>query len=393
MSAERSSAEREGVGREIVRRQGHNELLSDYANDMHELFSGLQIAEVDKVTYFTEGLLSPIKLKVLERMPGTLLEAEELARTFDSISKRVNQTKESDQVERLITALMVNGKVPTIEVGTSSPSSSSQQQSLHAQMETLTKKFDNLMTPTPKADNVAAYFEPGKDEQRKLMELVHDLRKEFQTLNRRVDARIDGLVQRQPDTRPNQQRSRDRRPVCFYCGAAGHLQISCPERHSYERGPVPRNALQPLPNMERNRYQPGFQPRQRAFYSYDNGEWDLWRRQEPYDQPAEWDNFYDYEPEEEYYSQPVEWKPVNSKINQYQQPTDNSGVVAAAQFMETNDDSSPPCNTKELPCLALYSLVPLTEVDDQCADAEEEFNEMETTDQFMEPDTMGILRL
>ena len=62
-------------------------------------------------------------------------------------------------------------------------------------------------------------------------------------------------------------------------------------------------------------------------YSYDNGEWDYYSEykpeKEPYDQPAEWDNFYDYEPEEEYYSQPVEWKPVNSKRNQYQQPTDN----------------------------------------------------------------------
>lgn len=32
----------------IMRRQGSNELLSDYINDMHELFSGLQVAEVDK---------------------------------------------------------------------------------------------------------------------------------------------------------------------------------------------------------------------------------------------------------------------------------------------------------------------------------------------------------
>ena len=36
----------------VARRQGPNELLSDYINDMHELFSGLNMAEVDKVTYF-----------------------------------------------------------------------------------------------------------------------------------------------------------------------------------------------------------------------------------------------------------------------------------------------------------------------------------------------------
>ena len=33
-----------------ARCQGPNELLSDYINDMHELFSGLNMAEVDKVT-------------------------------------------------------------------------------------------------------------------------------------------------------------------------------------------------------------------------------------------------------------------------------------------------------------------------------------------------------
>ena len=45
----------------VARRQGPNELLSDYINNMHELFSGLNMAEVDKVTHFTEGLLQPLK--------------------------------------------------------------------------------------------------------------------------------------------------------------------------------------------------------------------------------------------------------------------------------------------------------------------------------------------
>lgn len=38
---------------------------------------------MDKVTYFTEGLIQPLKVKVLERMPETLLQAEEIARTVD----------------------------------------------------------------------------------------------------------------------------------------------------------------------------------------------------------------------------------------------------------------------------------------------------------------------
>ena len=63
----------------ITRRQGPNELLSDYINDIHELFSGLHLTEVEKVTYFVEGLLPSIKIEVLKKMPETLLEAEECA--------------------------------------------------------------------------------------------------------------------------------------------------------------------------------------------------------------------------------------------------------------------------------------------------------------------------
>ena len=60
---------------------------------MHELFNGLNMAEIGKVTYFTEGLLQPLKDKVLERMPETLLQVEEVAKTIDSISIKSRQNK------------------------------------------------------------------------------------------------------------------------------------------------------------------------------------------------------------------------------------------------------------------------------------------------------------
>ena len=67
-----------------ARRQGPNKIsVRLYINDIHELFSGLNMAEMDKVTYFTEGLLQPLNM---ERMPETLIRAEEMARTVDSIS-------------------------------------------------------------------------------------------------------------------------------------------------------------------------------------------------------------------------------------------------------------------------------------------------------------------
>ena len=106
--------------RSVARRQGPNELLSDYINDIHEMLSGLNMAEVDKVSYFTEGLLQPLKTKVLERMPETFLKAEEVARTVDSISQQVTSTKESSQIERLIEAITRSQQVPAQATGNNS---------------------------------------------------------------------------------------------------------------------------------------------------------------------------------------------------------------------------------------------------------------------------------
>ena len=140
---------------------------------------------------------------------------------------------------------------------------------MQAQIETMTKKLDSLLSPQAKPDKVAAYSEPGKEEQ--IMKLIQELTNEIKKLDRRVDARINSIVHRGRDvgrdTRANPQRSRDGRPFCFYCEQTGHIQISCPQRRSRERGPVPRYALPPPGSMERNRYQPGFQPRYRALGS------------------------------------------------------------------------------------------------------------------------------
>ena len=118
------------------------------------------MAEVDKVTYFSEGLLQPLKTKVLERMPETLLQVEEVAGTVDSISQRETSTKESSQIERLIEAITRSQQVPAQATGTNASLNTSQQQSLQAQIETLTQKLNELKLTVTKSDKVAAYSEP-----------------------------------------------------------------------------------------------------------------------------------------------------------------------------------------------------------------------------------------
>ena len=73
-------------------------------------------------------------------MPETLLQAEEVARTVDSISQQETSTKEGSQIERLIEAITCSQQVPAQATGTNaSLNISQQQQSLQAQMETLTQ--------------------------------------------------------------------------------------------------------------------------------------------------------------------------------------------------------------------------------------------------------------
>ena len=112
-----STKDRTWVKRQLLvsRRQEANETLADYINGMHELFSGLNCSEPEKVTYFTEGLKSSLKVKVLERMPETLLEAEELARTFNSIS-RCLEDNEPQSLEKLLSKLLAQKEEPSSHV-------------------------------------------------------------------------------------------------------------------------------------------------------------------------------------------------------------------------------------------------------------------------------------
>ena len=180
----------------ISRRQRSSERLSDYINDMHELFNGLHIGEVDKVTYFVEGLLPSMKIEVLKKMPETLLEAEECARTLDSINKTVSQTGEAGQMERVINALMSTGQIPAVATGTSSQPVDQQIQSINTKLDVLASKLEGAAHKKVDSEKLAAYAEPENNEQGAMMKMIQDLRDAVESLDRRIEARINNLSRR-----------------------------------------------------------------------------------------------------------------------------------------------------------------------------------------------------
>ena len=247
-----STKDRTWVKRQLLvsRRQEANETLADYINGMHELFSGLNCSLPGKVTYFTEGLKSFLKVKVLERMPETLLEAEELARTFNSISRRL-EDNEPESVEKLLSKLLAQKQEPSDHDFPEKPP---------AWVEALIGKLP--ASTTPAKTTVAALIE-SRDKREDLSQQLQDKLRQRKDLlldkidsqNRHFDARVRGLArqnrQGQRDEIPR-QRTREIQPRCFTCGRTSHLAINCPER----RGPSPEPFPQGSYPARTSNYQP-----------------------------------------------------------------------------------------------------------------------------------------
>ena len=125
------------------------------------------------------------------------MQAEEVARTVDSISQRETSTKESSQIERLIEAITRSQQVPAQATDTNASLNTSQQQSLQAQIETLIQKLSELTLTVNKSDKVAAYSEPQVGYQSKVEELTELLKymgNQMNNLEKQMDARITGLT-------------------------------------------------------------------------------------------------------------------------------------------------------------------------------------------------------
>ena len=388
-----------------TRQQGPVEPLDTYLTDLTGKFRRINISDADKMRYFVQGLRADLRETVLLKQPKTFREAEEMARLASAVKTTMSNSNETVTIQLNNLTKTLN----TLVANSNSPVSTNQQQSLQTQVETLTQKVNSLMPTVTKSDKVAAYSEPQVDFQSKiedLTKLVKRMEGNFQdqiaSLDKRMDARITGLAQRQRETRNTRERSRDGHPYCYVCGLPGHYQNSCPRRNNRERDrtPVPRYAL-PAPDNY-TQYSSGPQARQRALPppphqsriaafqdstptssdhpelpiydspNYDSVDWDYYyddaileattnnyfnSHHEQSSQDfndddfyGEWDYCYDYESESETYDYADDWDQVYDEPN-IQQP------ILSALIEEDLGNTA----TAHLPYLETDDLLPLTD--------------------------------
>ena len=245
-----SHRNREWVQRQQIaqRRQKPTEPLGDYVSDVVSKLHKLDMQENTRVYHFIEGLKPELQMEVLKAKPKTLSEAVETAREFDALLVRGNKSTPSEHTteQGLINKL---GELVSKLAGNPGASASVErplnpEHPIVARMESLVTKAENLP------------YHSGSQESRSILREIREIKQsllgEIQELDRRVDARINGLARRNQNRReePPRQRTREGRPICYSCGRVGHVQQNCDQRSPRE------------PNSNFDRYQPNQQRRQ-----------------------------------------------------------------------------------------------------------------------------------
>ena len=289
-----------------VRRQGSSESIEKYFADLNDKFSCLDLRDEDKLSYLIQGLRPDIQAEVLKKEPKTYAAAEDTARLIYSIQQSLSQRREDD-ISRIV--LQERMSKPSSGTSSSTQKSTASEQSVVAAIEQLLQKNavqkDSIMTKleallagdiTKKSEvqseqtllakltelldkissqsandcqkqneaHLAAYAEPNRletpDYIKEIRQIKVSLMDMMQNLDRRVDARINGLARRNQPSReePPRQRTREGRQICYNCVRVGHVHQNCTKRCSRE---TTSNSDRFQPNMPRHPYSENYLPR------------------------------------------------------------------------------------------------------------------------------------
>ena len=245
-----------------IRRQGASESIETFLADLNEIFSCLDLRNEDNLSYLFQRLRPDIQAEVLKKEPKTYAEAEDAARLIYSIQQALSQRREEDitrivQQTNLLSGSSTFAASPNPHRYTDNQKLIEQNVALLGKIEALTDQLGN--SSTKKTANIAAFDDQNPDDQRSLLKVVDKMEDRLinliKDLDRRMDARVNGLARRSQATRsePARERARDGRPLCFTCGQVGHLQTNCPQRRNSD----PRSHS---PELQQQQYRLRYSP-------------------------------------------------------------------------------------------------------------------------------------
>lgn len=84
-----------------ARKQGHNEPLDNYLEDLQHMFDSLELTEEEKVWFFTQGLRADTQREVLMRQPKTLRDAENAACLTQTVQQSLRNSQGNDALVRI----------------------------------------------------------------------------------------------------------------------------------------------------------------------------------------------------------------------------------------------------------------------------------------------------
>ena len=177
------------------------EPVSTFAAKIRRLCQRINLPRSESINYFIQGLRPHIKNYVLLQRPGTFEDAEMHAKLKESLPEQ-EKTDRTDEILRALAKL---------------------QQTTDNKLTPPLAAFGNC-PPSPSQGRVCnnSTFLDNSDLERMITQCLR------QELRRSHDSRSAGQTQRG-------RRSFDGRPICDFCGRAGHIMATCYKRNNPNR--------------------------------------------------------------------------------------------------------------------------------------------------------------
>ena len=199
------------------RKQLPTETVHEYASDLWRISQRLELSSSGHLHHFVEGLLPNLREFVFLKCPGTVEEAEELAKLKEAVMSTCESTTAIKHISEVLSSLVVQSQRPI----------------------------------TPKA--CAPVDQPQILPERASID--HPISEIHQDISKPPTPPNNRYCDQVPDNEVsiNKKRVKRRKPICNYCRKRGHIASVCKQRSGHEtrpRSPIYRSKTCPTSSRD-----------------------------------------------------------------------------------------------------------------------------------------------